>query len=54
MVLPNDIYGFECLNSLSIILGLRLGIETSHLAGDSWMQGGTVLLDQDGRILFQV
>lgn len=33
--------------------GVKLGLETSHLAGDSWIQGGTLLLNQDGNILYQ-
>lgn len=37
-----------------IYSGVKLGLETSHLAGDSWIQGGTILLDQDGNILYQV
>ncbi|XP_062616789.1 uncharacterized protein LOC134278489 [Saccostrea cucullata] len=41
-------YGFS-----GVMEGLRLGMETSHLAGDSWIQGGTVLLDQRGNTLFQ-
>lgn len=31
-----------------------MGLEKSHLAGDSWIQGGTILLDQDGNIVYQV
>nr|KAG5706738.1 hypothetical protein BaRGS_007241 [Batillaria attramentaria] len=33
--------------------GIRLAKETSHLAGDSWQQGGTVLLDKNQKILYQ-
>ena len=36
------------------LVGIRLAKETSHLAGDSWQQGGTVLVDKDGNILYQV
>lgn len=32
--------------------GVKLGYETSHLAGDSWQQGGTVILDQEGNIKY--
>ncbi|XP_067660967.1 uncharacterized protein [Haliotis asinina] len=41
-------YGFK-----GIVEGFRLGLEKSHLAGDSWQQGGTVLLDRSGQVLYQ-
>jgi len=41
-------YGFK-----GIVEGFRLGYETSHLAGASWQQGGVVLLDNDGKIVYQ-
>ncbi|XP_076457436.1 uncharacterized protein T05H10.8-like [Babylonia areolata] len=36
-----------------VVEGIRLAKETSHLAGDSWQQGGTVLLDRRGVVLYQ-
>lgn len=36
-----------------VVEGIRLAKETSHLAGDSWQQGGTVLLDKNQKILYQ-
>lgn len=38
-------YGFK-----GVTEGIKLGYETSHLAGDSWQQGGTVVVDADGNI----
>lgn len=29
-------------------------METSHLAGDSWQQGGTVILNKDGKVEYVV
>ena len=40
-------------NSLRVA-GVRLAKETAHLAGDSWQQGGTILLDKDEKVLYQV
>ena len=37
-----------------IVEGFRLGYETSHLAGDSWQQGGVILLDSHANIIYQV
>ena len=34
--------------------GIRLGVEQGHLAGDSWQQGGIVLLNSKPEVLFQV
>ena len=36
------------------VAGIRLAKETAHLAGDSWQQGGTILLDKDEKVLYQV
>ncbi|VDI41748.1 Hypothetical predicted protein [Mytilus galloprovincialis] len=32
--------------------GIKLGYETGHLAGDSWQQGGTVILDTEANIKY--
>lgn len=49
------LYIYMYINCVTVIFsGVKLGLETSHLAGDSWIQGGTILLDQDGNILYQV
>lgn len=47
-------YVVNLLSNCVIFSGVRLGLETSHLAGDSWIQGGTLLLNQDGNTLYQV
>lgn len=44
--------GFKTYGMKGIVEGIRLGVETSHLAGDSWQQGGTVLLDKDSNVLY--
>lgn len=44
--------GLKTYGVKGIVEGIRLGLETSHLAGDSWQQGGTALLDTDGNLLF--
>lgn len=41
-------YGFR-----GVLEGIRLGKEAHHLAGDSWQQGGMVLLDTAGGVLHQ-
>ncbi|XP_078323568.1 prostamide/prostaglandin F synthase-like isoform X3 [Crassostrea virginica] len=45
--------GFRTYGMSGVLEGFRLGVESSHLAGDSWIQGGTVLLDQSGKVLYQ-
>lgn len=54
MEISEAAYCVSLLLNCVIFSGVRLGLETSHLAGDSWIQGGTILLDQDGNILYQV
>lgn len=44
----------DCYINCVIFSGVKLGLEKSHLAGDSWIQGGTILLGQDGNIVYQV
>lgn len=45
--------GFKTYGLKGIVEGIRLAKETSHLAGDSWQQGGTLLLDKDKNVLYQ-
>ncbi|XP_070202211.1 uncharacterized protein [Littorina saxatilis] len=45
--------GFMTYGVKGVIEGIRLARETSHLAGDSWQQGGTILLDKEENILYQ-
>lgn len=33
--------------------GARLGVEKSHISGDSWQQGGTVILDKETRVIYK-
>lgn len=44
---------FSTYGMKGVVEGIRLGKETSHLAGDPWQQGGTVLLDKNQKILYQ-
>jgi len=44
--------GFKQYGIMGIIEGFRLGLELSHLAGDSWQQGGTFVLSSEGRVMF--
>ncbi|XP_025102065.1 LOW QUALITY PROTEIN: thioredoxin-like protein AAED1 [Pomacea canaliculata] len=46
-------YWLQNLWLKGIVEGIRLAKETSHLAGDSWQQGGTLLLDKDKNVLYQ-
>lgn len=41
-------YGFG-----GVIEGARLGVEKSHISGDSWQQGGTVVLDKEARVIYK-
>lgn len=45
--------GLKTYGLKGVVEGIRLAKETSHLAGDSWQQGGTVLLDREGTVLYQ-
>ena len=38
----------------AVLEGARLGIEKSHLAGDSWVMGGCFVADPDEGIVFAV
>ncbi|KAL8587216.1 hypothetical protein ACOMHN_013301 [Nucella lapillus] len=45
--------GVKTYGLRGVVEGLRLARETSPLAGDSWQQGGTVLLVRAGAVLYQ-
>ena len=44
--------GFKQYGMMGIIEGFRLGLEFSHLVGDSWQQGGTFVISSEGRVMF--
>jgi len=44
--------GFKQYGIMGIIEGIRLGLEFSHLVGDSWQQGGIFVLSSEGRVMF--
>lgn len=44
--------GFKQYGLRGIIEGFRLGMEFSHLVGDSWQQGGTFVISIDSKIVY--
>lgn len=44
--------GFKRYGLMGIIEGIRLGMEFSHLVGDSWQQGGTFVISSDSTIMY--
>ena len=44
--------GFRQYGLMGIIEGIRLGMEFSNLAGDSWQQGGTFVISSDSNIMY--
>lgn len=44
--------GFKQYGLMGIIEGIRLGMEFSHLVGDSWQQGGAFVISPNSKVMY--